>query len=136
MNTSLVPVPPETLAAAWDHLRPHVERLAEITGGRLTPEDIRGHIEDGSFQLWAVLESGRNLVATVTTEVIKYPQRKTCRVVGCVGENRASWIHLLTEIEDWARSKNCASMEIFARKGWARVLPDYRLTSIVLERDL
>lgn len=136
MNTSLVPVPPETLGAAWEHLCPHVERLAEITGGRLTAGDIRKRIESELFQLWAVLENGRNLVATVTTEVIEYPQRKTCRVVGCVGENRASWIHLLTEIEGWAQSKGCASMEIFARKGWARVLPDYRLTSIVLERDL
>lgn len=136
MSAVLLPVPPEKLAAAWDHLSAHIEKLAEITYGRLTTDDIRKHIEAGNFQLWAVVGEDNQLLAVVTTEIIQYPQRRACRVVGCVGENRGKWIHLFDEIQDWARSQGCAAMEIFARKGWAKVLPDFRLTSILLERSL
>lgn len=135
MTTNLVLVPRDTLAQAWPHVGAHVEKMAEATRGKLSVADIRGRIEREECQLWVVLE-GSALLASVTTEIIVYPQRKVARILGCVGEHRAKWVHLIAEIQDWARANGCAAMEIVARKGWARALPDFQMTHVLLEADL
>lgn len=131
----LVPVPVDKLDAARKFLAPFVETLVEITHGRMSADDLFAFAADGRFQVWAVLE-GDAPMAVVTTEIIRYPRRKTCRIVGCAGHHKEKWIHLLSEIEAWARAEGCAAMEITARKGWAKVLADYKMTGILLERDL
>ncbi|CAN0493160.1 unnamed protein product, partial [Phaeothamnion confervicola] len=78
----------------------------------------------------------RDFLASVLTEIIQYPQRRVARIVGCVGEHRAKWVHLISEIQDWSRSQGCVAMEIVARKGWAKALPDFQMTHVILESDL
>lgn len=135
MTAVLVPVPPDKLAAAWPHVLPHIEKMARATRGKLSADDFRQRIAAGEFQLWVVLRDG-NRLASVLTEIIQYPQRKVARIVGCVGRHREEWVHLLAEVQDWARSQGCVAMEAFARKGWARVIPDFHMTHIILETDL
>lgn len=135
MTVQLVPVPPDKLGAAWNFVSANIAAIAQATRQKLTVEDFGRLIADGSFTLWVVLEDGV-LLAVVITEIIQYPQRRVCRVNACVGEHRQKWIHLLSEIEAWGRANGCAAMEILARKGWARVLPDYQMTHVFLEREL
>ena len=40
------------------------------------------------------------------------------------------------EIEAYAKAEGCACVRIYGRKGWARVLKDYQVEQIVLERQL
>ncbi|MBN9497861.1 MAG: hypothetical protein J0H39_13980 [Alphaproteobacteria bacterium] len=128
-------VPTADAERAWPLVRAHIERTAETSAGEMTADDIKARIASGDFQLWIVLD-GADLLATVLTEVVSYPQRKVCFIVGCVGEHRVKWIHLIAEIEDWARLQGCATSRIRARKGWVKVLPDYKIAHIVLERAL
>lgn len=123
------------LSAAWSHVLPHIEKMADATRGKLTTDDFKERIASGDFQLWVVIEN-KQPIASVLTEIIQYPQRKVARVVGCVGEHRGKWVHLLSEIQDWSRLQGCVAMEIVARKGWARVLPDFHMTHVLLESDL
>ena len=39
------------------------------------------------------------------------------------------WLHLLDGIEAFARAEGCDAMRIIGRKGWARVLKDYRVNT-------
>lgn len=135
MNVTGSLVPADMLSAAWPYVLPHIEKMAEATRGKLTTDDMRARIAGEECQLWVALE-GKELLATLVTEIVVYPQRKVARIVGCVGEHRAKWIHLLGQIQDWARANGCAAMEIVARKGWAKALPDFQLTHVLLEADL
>jgi len=40
------------------------------------------------------------------------------------------------EIEKWARAVKCVSIGINGRKGWLRVLPGFKQTAVVIEKDL
>ena len=48
----------------------------------------------------------------------------------------AAWLPLLAGIETYASAAGCACVRIMGRKGWARALPTYRTTRIVLEKEL
>jgi hypothetical protein len=62
--------------------------------------------------------------------------RKVCVIVACGGSDMPRWLHLIEKIEDFARAEGCAATRIIGRKGWARVLAQYRTTRIVLEKEL
>jgi len=36
----------------------------------------------------------------------------------------------------FAKAEGCAAIRIHGRRGWAREFPDYRLTRILLEKEL
>ena len=42
----------------------------------------------------------------------------------------------MSRIEGWARAEGAALVRIYGRKGWARVLKNYHVSNVVLERRL
>ena len=76
------------------------------------------------------------IVAAAVTELQQTERRKFCIIVACGGDQMTRWLDLLAPIEDWARSEGCDAMRIMGRRGWSRVLPAYRLTRVVLEKEL
>lgn len=135
--TQLARIPEESLEQAWPIVAGMAATIAETSRGRVAADHIKGGVERGTYQLWAVLDdAGRDPMAVVVTEVIAYPLSRVCVVRGLAGHDRGKWMHHLAEIEDWARSHGCARMEVRGRKGMAKVLPDYKLTSVFLEKAL
>jgi hypothetical protein len=63
-------------------------------------------------------------------------RRKVCVIIACGGIDMPRWLPLIEGIEKYARAEGCAAVRIVGRKGWARVLPDYRVHRVVLERKL
>lgn len=61
---------------------------------------------------------------------------KRCRIPFCTGHGARQWVGLLSRIEDWARSEGCQRLDMIARKGWAKHLPDYKMTHVLLEKAL
>ena len=49
---------------------------------------------------------------------------------------RARWLPLRSALETFARAEGCRAIRILGRRGWARALPDYKLTRILLEKEL
>ena len=76
------------------------------------------------------------IAAAAVTELHQTEWRKVCCIVACGGEHRERWLELIGPIEDFARAEGCAAMRIMGRKGWARVLPTYRIRRVVLEKEL
>jgi len=52
------------------------------------------------------------------------------------GDNMNQWFDLRDRFEDWARKEGCDQVRIFARKGWARKLPDYKIQAYVMSKQL
>ena len=132
----LLPVPPEHLDVVFRILHREVESIAARSSGRLLVEDILDLARTGELVVWVVVRDGHNLLAIVLAEIRVYPRSKVCRLVGCAGRDRKAWLPLLSEIERWAASQGCTQMHAEARKGWVSELSDYRLTHVVLQKDL
>lgn len=134
--TLLVPVEPQRVGEAWPLVRKHLAEMAERSRGKILAEDIAQLSYEGRMQLWIVVDDSQSLLATGVTEMTEYPRAKVAKIVGMVGEHADRWVHHMADFENWARAQGCSSIMNIARKGWARKLPDYDLTHVVLERKL
>lgn len=105
---------------------------------------------DGEISLAAIVEKcvrmdwvmwlavmNRDVLALACAELYFDPAgMKRCRLPVCTGDDAKGWVHLFAQIEDWARREGCVKFDLIARKGWAKHLPDYRMTHVVLEKVL
>lgn len=133
----LLPVPPEYVDTVFDLLSQEIESVVARSNGRIAREDLAQLLKGGTeLFAWVVADERDVLLAIVLAEVRDYPRAKVCRLVGCAGRDRKRWLPLLVEIERWAASVGCTQMHAEARKGWAGELPDYRLTHVILEKEL
>lgn len=111
-------------------------QLIALWRGKQTAQSIIDKVGSGAMQLWVLSDSQAAIFAIVLTEIIRYPERQCLRIVGVAGRERTLWMHHLAGIEDYARQVGCTGIELIGRKGWEKVLKDYELTGIMLERDL
>ncbi|MBR1219437.1 hypothetical protein JQ557_15645 [Bradyrhizobium sp. U87765 SZCCT0131] len=127
-------VPPERVALVW----PHVEGFlgaACARSGDWTLEALRGALDRVEMLLW-VLWDGEAFRAAAVTEVMIVPRGKICRIVVCGGRRATSWPHALAPIEAYARELGCTAMRVDGRRGWQRVLDNYAMQWITLEKRL
>lgn len=119
----------------WPLVRDLVRRVCERSEGRYAEEPIARHLLAGDWQLWVVWDG--SVRAIVITELYTDVSGiKCCMIRVCTGHGARDWSHLLEDIEEWARREGCAKLDMLARKGWAKHLPDYRMTHVMLEKDL
>ena len=115
---------------------------------------VKGFIQDGlaegesldhilerltatSCQLWVAFDD-ELIIAACVTELPTIGTRKVCNVISCGGTRMDEWLGLsLPVIEAWAKSNGCTAMRFpEIRPGWQRVLKDYHLTKINMEKAL
>jgi hypothetical protein len=134
--TQLVEITQDKIALTWPFILEHIRDVAASSRGKLTADDLFHLCSAGYVTPFVVLDDGGNLLATALVEFAQYPRKKVCRIIGCVGSDRAKWLHHLSGIHAWARAHGCQAMQVIARKGWARELTAYRMTHVLLELDL
>ena len=103
--------------------------------GELSMYGIAERLLSGEWIMWLVWAG--EVRAVLATELYHdVGGEKRCRIPFCTGAGARQWVSLLSVIEDWARSEGAVRIDMIARKGWAKHLPDYRMTHIVLEKAL
>lgn len=131
----LVCIPPASVPDVYPMVRRWLEGVAERSGGRWSVPGLLERFVRGEWQLWLVWDGTPR--AIVGTELyLEMTGLKCCMVRFCTGGGAAEWSHLLGKIESWARDEGCTYLDMLARKGWARHLPDYKLTHVELQKEL
>jgi hypothetical protein len=120
-------------ATAWSRVR-HFLLPAIAWDGDWTEEQVVAALVEGAAQLW-IGEDDRVRCAVVTC-LSKTARGLVCEIWLMGGEDRKRWLHFLERIETAARERGCVSIELIGRKGWARLLPDYRQKAIILRKAL
>ena len=132
----LIPVRPDELQSVWQALEPWMLKVVDGMNGRHTMAGLVQDILQEELFLWAVVLD-RDVRAVVGADVVEAPSGLRSVVIRfCVGKKVNEWVHLLDEVEDWARATGADRIETWARKGWAKHLPDYKMTHVLLEKDL
>lgn len=132
----LVKIPIEHVETTWPLIKQLVDRGVKHASGRLTTDGVFDRFINGDWQLFVIWDDCE-VVAVVGTEIYKTIAEKTVASITFIsGRNRKEWIELLTTLEGWAQSAGADIMETWARKGWQRDLKDYKLTHVLLEKDL
>ena len=86
----------------------------------------------GDYVFWV----GRNGKVAVILEVLQYPKGLKCDIVMLAGEDIESWIEELAEIEGWAKRSGCNQMTLTGRKGWVKMLNEYRVKTVTMVKML
>lgn len=131
----LVQIPQQAVAQVFPMVRGMLEGVAERSRGRWSVAGMLDKFVRGDWQLWLVWD-GRPRAVVATELYLEMTGMKCCMIRFCTGSGAAEWSHLLSRIEDWATGQDCERLDMLARKGWAKHLPEYKLTHIELEKDL
>ena len=137
MNCALACIDPRNAPTYW----PLAEKLISAAACKQNLSDFAALTNDvlhGRALLWLVgdIDQHYRIRAAVVTQIIGSNANKYCTIVACGGEGRRDWLPLLGQIEDYAKREGCAAMRIYGRRGWARVLPDYKIIGHITERAL
>lgn len=128
----LVCVDPERVHELWPHARNLIKAAIDHTG--LSDFDaVECDVLRGDQLLWLAW-SGTAIEAAATTKLIKIGERKICILVACSGHHRERWMELLGQLENYARAEGCKAMRLYGRKGWERVLSEYRVENVIMEK--
>jgi hypothetical protein len=121
-----------------DRVWPLVSHLirAAMRKGRISEfADVEAAVLAGSELLW-VAANRQAIWAAAVTQLSRANGETFCTIVACGGRERARWLPLKAELEAFAKAEGCAAVRIHGRRGWAREFPDYRLTRILLEKEI
>ena len=127
-------------------LLPHIDHLilrgCDHSFGEVTQQELIDDLFDCKMQLWVVYDEGRDIDngrirGIVVTRIGQATSGISIGEVAIMaGDGIAEWVHLVTQLEDWARAHGCSKIQAITRKGLVRYLSDWTLTSYIVEKDL
>lgn len=131
---SLVCVDPEKINEIWPHVEPLL-KPAMVRSGEMFMADLLRSLCDKRMLLWLAWD-GAEIVGTCVTELSETINGRICVIVAMGGKDRKRWIHFTKQLEGFALAEKCRAMRLYGRRGWKRVLRDYRETRVILEKEL
>lgn len=137
-KVDLVPVDPPLVKDIWPHVRAMVKSAIDRTD-LCNFDGVEREVLGGLQQLWLAW-NGTAIEAAAVTQLVQIGARKICIVVAAgaapSNHNRKRWPSLMAGIEQFARNEGCRAVRIIGRKGWQRILADYRANYVVMDREL
>jgi hypothetical protein len=130
----LICIDPAQVHQFWPHVSPFI-RSAMYCGRISDFVGIECAVHAGRALTWIVW-NGSQIKAAVVTELSTANGDRYCTIVACGGEQRDQWLPLIGELESYAKREGCKAMRIYGRRGWQRVLPDYKPARVILEKEL
>ena len=128
-------VQPEDVAHIWDQVAPLLERVKEHSEGEAEPDDFLEPLTHGDMQLWIATDGGV-MHSAMITQIVVYPQKKILRVISIAGSDFKRLYEFNDMVESFAIKTGCSGMELWGRKCWKKLLPDWESNYIVYSKDL
>lgn len=128
-------IPAETVEKVLPLVDGHLNEVIARSRGRLDRDAIIASFRNDHAQLWMIW-SDRLLAVGATEIIVEASGMKVCVILFLNGENSLDWLHLIADLEAWAKHQGCSRITGHMRKGWAKRMPDYRMTHVCLEKDL
>jgi|TARA_R110000787_G_scaffold146732_2_gene260437 hypothetical protein len=138
MDTALKPhlLYPDDVPYVWEDVAPMLAKAAVHSEGELEPEDFLEPLSTGEMQLWVAYEDNDRINAAMVTQFIQYPQKKILRIISLAGEDFKKIKNFQAMIEGFAIKHGCTAIELWGRKGWKKLLPDWRDAYTVYTKEL
>jgi hypothetical protein len=127
-------VPPAKVPQVWPYVWQMIQKAYDRTDyGNFN--DAESAVFKGDALLWIVWREPE-VVATLITRVRNTNKSRVCEVCAAGGKESRVWLHMMATIEQYARDMGCNRISVTGRKGWARLLPDFREKLVIIEKEL
>lgn len=120
-------IPEEAIEA----LRPAFEKFG-LEGEYYTPEYWIQRCKDDTAQLWRSEDGSYWGV----TEIFDTAKGRVFHKVASAGVFGDSARALYAEGDKWAKERGCKVTRTHGRPGWAKLLPDWKIVAVTLEKEL
>lgn len=101
----------------------------------VTLKTVLESIQKGHSQLWLIYRD-EEILGAVVTKHVSYPVKERLLIHLCGGKDITEWVDLYMEtVEGWAKEKGLDGVEIFGRKGWTKLIPDYSSDIIYMVKE-
>jgi hypothetical protein len=129
-------VDPQFVETLFPQIKHHLQAAREAHGLEFHADATLADLKNKDMLLWLPV-CGAEIFGACTTQLIKGDGGELiCLILGLGGAGMKQWLHLIEDIEQYARDEGCARMRIEGRRGWQRALPEYQRTGVILERRL
>ena len=139
----LVNIPSSNLDDVWSLVKKDISEALSYSGNHTDADFVYDSVREDKMQLWVVWDKDKSTTlekyyGVVVTEIVKRKLIQSCNIFIVTGRHRQKWQHLISVLEDFALENNCTNMELFARKGWEKIMEqfDYKKTHVVLEKQI
>ena len=126
---------PEDVPYVWDQVEHLLARVTTHTEGELEADDYIEPLNEGEMQLWIASEDNK-VHSAMITQIVPYPQKKVLRIISLAGSEFAKIYAYLDMVESFALRTDCTALEMWGRKGWKKLLPEWKDSYIVFTKDL
>ena len=139
----LVNIPSSNLEDVWSLVKKDISEALSYSGDHTDAQFVYDCIKENKMQLWVIWDKDKpttleKYYGVVVTEIVKRKLIQSCNIFIVTGRQRQKWQHLISVLEDFAIENNCTNMELFARKGWEKIMEqfNYKRTHVVLEKTI
>jgi len=131
-------IPPEMLEQAWFWVSGLMKQAVDSADGELSIDFLRSEIGKAHMALWVASnpKDVRHPLAVMVTRLEKWEKELVLRIICVAGTDVDQWKHLMTNLENMARDRGVSRVKWEGRLGWKKLLPDYEMTRIVMEKRL
>ncbi len=139
VDMKLLQIPTNVTDQVWGAVEPFLARAVEFSRGTHTVEAAREKVRRNAAQLWVVIEDEKphKIRAAGITSIVDYPSgMRAVKIELLAGDDMKTWFELKNEIEEWAKQNGCSTCLFWARKGWAKWLPDFQISHYVMVKSL
>lgn len=120
----------------WSVVRNDILKAVDYSRGRYNEKAIVDGLITGAMQLWVLFDD--EIKMSMITQIMTYPTGlKVCEVTLLGGLDSKEWVNFVVgELDKWAVSLGCHSLQIIGRPGWEKVLKNWGKIAVMLERPL
>ncbi len=123
----------------WGTIGPLLNRPSERTPGLRNANDILDDALDGIAMLWVVHPESDpgHIVMAMETKQLETSVGRICELISLGGEGMPAWFDtILEQLETMAKAEGMARIRAVGRPGWKRLMNEYRMIGVVLEKVL
>jgi len=134
-SCKIILVSPDDIPYIWETIQAQLELMTPHSEGELSPDDFYEVLANGDMQLWTAVQDNE-ILASMVTQIVPYPRKRVLRIISIAGGEMDKWIEYIPLIEEWALSVGCTSLECWGRKGWLKILKDWKCSYHIITKDL
>jgi hypothetical protein len=127
----------DDLHTVWPFVRNDIREALKYSNGRYDEKTVADSIISCLRQLWLLTDEDKILMSMVS-QIINYPTGlKVCEVMLLGGKQSKEWAEFVTdELSKWVASIGCDRLQIIGRKGWEKVLKNWKSVLVMMEKPV
>lgn len=121
------------LVEELNRCEPWIRKALRYSNRTHTFPDVCWGVLEGKMQLWPGAHG------CLVSEILDFPQRRIGNAFLAGGDPEKGLEQLFEmsgDMTDWARAQGCDGLMLTGRKGWSKVLPDWKERWTVLTKDI